>query len=79
MRGTHHRPRCPGASSRSWSCCRRAWGVQEIGPHLGLSEQTVRNYLSNIYANLGVRNSTEAVPRRHGASLRGADDAAAAM
>ena len=36
-------------------------GAQEIGLRLQLSEKTVRNNLSNIYAKLEVRGSTEAV------------------
>lgn len=37
------------------------FGVLEIGGRLSLTEKTVRNNLSNIYAKLGVRGSTEAV------------------
>ncbi|AVV46311.1 response regulator transcription factor [Streptomyces sp. ID05-04B] len=36
-------------------------GVQEIALRLQLSEKTVRNNLSNVYAKLEVRGSTEAV------------------
>ena len=36
-------------------------GAQEIGQRLRLSEKTIRNNLSNVYAKLGVRGSTEAV------------------
>jgi DNA-binding NarL/FixJ family response regulator len=36
-------------------------GAPEIGQRLHLSEKTVRNNLSNIYAKLEVRGSTEAV------------------
>lgn len=42
-------------------------GAQEIGLRLALSEKTVRNNLSNIYAKLDVRGSTEAVLRWLGA------------
>lgn len=37
------------------------FGALEIGGRLSLTEKTVRNNLSNIYAKLGVRGSTEAV------------------
>ncbi|MFD2688721.1 LuxR C-terminal-related transcriptional regulator [Streptomyces phyllanthi] len=37
------------------------FGAMEIGGRLSLTEKTVRNNLSNIYAKLGVRGSTEAV------------------
>lgn len=37
------------------------FGVLEIGGLLCLTEKTVRNNLSNIYAKLGARGSTEAV------------------
>jgi DNA-binding NarL/FixJ family response regulator len=37
------------------------FGAIEIGGRLSLAEKTVRNNLSNIYAKLGVRGSTEAV------------------
>ncbi|GAB2936405.1 response regulator transcription factor [Streptomyces heilongjiangensis] len=43
-------------------------GAQEIGLRLRLSEKTVRNNLSNIYAKLDVRGSTEAVLRWLGAT-----------
>ncbi|WP_307835477.1 response regulator transcription factor [Streptomyces adelaidensis] len=43
-------------------------GAQEIGLRLRLSEKTVRNNLSNIYAKLGARRSTEAVLRWLGAT-----------
>jgi DNA-binding NarL/FixJ family response regulator len=43
-------------------------GAQEIGLRLRLSEKTVRNNLSNIYAKLDVRGSTEAVLRWLGAA-----------
>ncbi|MGW0842623.1 helix-turn-helix domain-containing protein [Streptomyces sp. NPDC002787] len=43
-------------------------GAQEIGLRLTLSEKTVRNNLSNIYAKLDVRGSTEAVLRWLGAA-----------
>ncbi|WP_149825117.1 response regulator transcription factor [Streptomyces tailanensis] len=43
-------------------------GAQEIGLRLGLSEKPVRNNLSNIYAKLDVRGSTEAVLRWLGAA-----------
>ncbi|QYX79339.1 response regulator transcription factor [Streptomyces akebiae] len=43
-------------------------GAQEIGLRLTLSEKTVRNNLSNIYAKLDVRGSTEAVLRWLGAT-----------
>ncbi|MEU9959420.1 LuxR C-terminal-related transcriptional regulator [Streptomyces sp. NPDC050982] len=43
--------------------------AQEIGPRLGLSEKTVRNNLSNIYAKLDARGSTEAVLKWLGATL----------
>ncbi|GGK72185.1 helix-turn-helix transcriptional regulator [Streptomyces flaveus] len=42
-------------------------GAQEIGVRLGLSEKTVRNNLSNIYAKLDARGSTDAVLRWLGA------------
>ncbi|WP_327396289.1 response regulator transcription factor [Streptomyces phaeochromogenes] len=44
-------------------------GAQEIGVRLGLSEKTVRNNLSNIYAKLDARGSTEAVLKWLGAAL----------
>jgi len=44
-------------------------GAQEIGVRLGLSEKTVRNNLSNIYAKLDVRGSMEAVLKWLGAEL----------
>jgi DNA-binding NarL/FixJ family response regulator len=43
-------------------------GAQEIGLRLRLNEKTVRNNLSNIYAKLDVRGSTEAVLRWLGAT-----------
>ncbi|WP_053671353.1 response regulator transcription factor [Streptomyces sp. NRRL B-1140] len=43
-------------------------GAQEIGLRLGLSEKTVRNNLSNIYAKLDARGSTDAVLRWLGAA-----------
>jgi DNA-binding NarL/FixJ family response regulator len=43
-------------------------GAQEIGLRLRLSEKTVRNNLSNIYAKLDVRGGTEAVLRWLGAT-----------
>ncbi|NGO13376.1 response regulator transcription factor [Streptomyces sp. HC44] len=42
-------------------------GAQEIGVRLRLSEKTVRNNLSNIYAKLDARGSTDAVLRWLGA------------
>ncbi len=33
---------------------------REIGSSLGVTEKTVRHYLTRIYATLGVRNRTEA-------------------
>ncbi|MCL6734963.1 helix-turn-helix transcriptional regulator [Streptomyces neyagawaensis] len=43
-------------------------GAQEIALRLGLSEKTVRNNLSNIYAKLDVRGGTEAVLKWLGAA-----------
>jgi DNA-binding NarL/FixJ family response regulator len=43
-------------------------GAQEIGLRLRLSEKTVRNNLSNIYAKLNARGSTDAVLRWLGAA-----------
>lgn len=43
-------------------------GAQEIGVRLSLSEKTVRNNLSNIYAKLDARGSTDAVLRWLGAT-----------
>ena len=43
-------------------------GAQEIGLRLTLSEKTVRNNLSNIYAKLNARGSTDAVLRWLGAT-----------
>lgn len=43
-------------------------GAQEIGLRLRLSEKTVRNNLSNIYAKLDARGSTDAVLRWLGAA-----------
>ncbi|WNZ14600.1 response regulator transcription factor [Streptomyces sp. 11x1] len=43
-------------------------GAQEIGLRLTLSEKTVRNNLSNIYAKLDARGRTEAVLRWLGAA-----------
>ncbi|TPQ20335.1 response regulator transcription factor [Streptomyces sporangiiformans] len=43
-------------------------GAQEIGMRLRLSEKTVRNNLSNIYAKLDARGSTDAVLRWLGAA-----------
>ncbi|UUU33155.1 response regulator transcription factor [Streptomyces sp. CA-210063] len=43
-------------------------GAQEIGLRLRLSEKTVRNNLSNIYAKLDARGGTEAVLRWLGAA-----------
>ncbi|WP_375136546.1 LuxR C-terminal-related transcriptional regulator [Streptomyces sp. MA5143a] len=43
-------------------------GAQEIGLRLKLSEKTVRNNLSNIYAKLDVRGGTEAVLKWLGAT-----------
>ncbi|MFB6845984.1 LuxR C-terminal-related transcriptional regulator [Streptomyces sp. NPDC056373] len=43
-------------------------GAQEIGLRLTLSEKTVRNNLSNIYAKLDARGSTDAVLRWLGAA-----------
>ena len=43
-------------------------GAQEIGLRLRLSEKTVRNNLSNIYAKLEARGSTDAVLRWLGAT-----------
>jgi DNA-binding NarL/FixJ family response regulator len=45
----------------------RGFGAPEIGQRLHPSEKTVRNNLSNIYARLEVRGSTEAVLQRLGA------------
>ncbi|WTL80211.1 response regulator transcription factor [Streptomyces sp. NBC_01518] len=42
--------------------------AQEIGMRLGLSKKTVRNNLSNIYAKLDARGSTDAVLRWLGAA-----------
>ncbi|WP_404819019.1 response regulator transcription factor [Streptomyces phaeolivaceus] len=46
-------------------------GAQEIGLRLRLSEKTVRNNLSNIYAKLDARGGTEAVLRWLGATTPG--------
>jgi DNA-binding NarL/FixJ family response regulator len=43
-------------------------GAQEIGVRLRLTEKTVRNNLSNIYAKLDARGSTDAVLRWLGAA-----------
>jgi DNA-binding NarL/FixJ family response regulator len=43
-------------------------GAQEIGLRLRLREKTVRNNLSNIYAKLDARGSTDAVLRWLGAT-----------
>ena len=43
-------------------------GAQEISLRLGLSEKTVRNNLSNIYAKLDARGGTDAVLRWLGAT-----------
>lgn len=43
-------------------------GAQEIGLRLRLSEKTIRNNLSNIYAKLEARGSTDAVLRWLGAA-----------
>ncbi|WP_037888103.1 helix-turn-helix transcriptional regulator [Streptomyces viridochromogenes] len=43
-------------------------GAQEIGLRLRLSEKTVRNNLSNIYAKLDARGSTDAVLKWLGAA-----------
>jgi DNA-binding NarL/FixJ family response regulator len=43
-------------------------GAQQIGLRLRLSEKTVRNNLSNIYAKLDARGSTDAVLRWLGAA-----------
>ncbi len=43
-------------------------GAQEIGLRLRLSEKTVRNNLSNVYAKLDARGSTDAVLRWLGAA-----------
>ena len=43
-------------------------GAQEIGLRLSLSEKTIRNNLSNIYAKLHARGSTDAVLRWLGAA-----------
>lgn len=45
-------------------------GAQEIGLRLMLSEKTVRNNLSNIYAKLDARGGTDAVLRWLGAASR---------
>lgn len=44
-------------------------GAREIGMRLGLSEKTVRNHLSSVYAKLGVRGSREAILRWLGVDL----------
>ncbi|MEV0735341.1 LuxR C-terminal-related transcriptional regulator [Streptomyces sp. NPDC050549] len=41
-------------------------GARQIGQRLRLSEKTVRNNLSNIYAKLDARSGTDAVLRRLG-------------
>lgn len=38
----------------------RGWGSGRMAVELNLSEQTVRNYLSRVYAKLGVRTRAEA-------------------
>nr|WP_307783311.1 response regulator transcription factor [Streptomyces sp. MBT53] len=43
-------------------------GAQQIGQRLRLSEKTVRNNLSNIYAKLDARSGTDAVLRWLGAT-----------
>lgn len=47
---------------------RRGWDNKRIASELNLSEQTVRNYLSVLYAKLGVASRAEAVvwTREHG-------------
>lgn len=47
-------------------------GAQEIGLRLRLSEKTVRNNLSSVYAKLDVRGSTEAALKWIGAVTSGA-------
>ncbi len=46
----------------------QGWGNLHIANHLNLSEQTVRNYASRIYARLGVNSRAEAImwAREHG-------------
>jgi DNA-binding NarL/FixJ family response regulator len=39
----------------------RGWGSGRMAAALNLSEQTVRNYLSRLYAKLGVRTRAEAM------------------
>jgi DNA-binding NarL/FixJ family response regulator len=43
-------------------------GAQQIGQRLRLSEKTIRNNLSNIYAKLDARSGTDAVLRWLGAT-----------
>jgi len=39
----------------------RGWDTQQIAVALNLGEQTVRNYLSRLYAEIGVHSRTEAL------------------
>lgn len=39
------------------------YGIREVSECLGISEKTLRNYLSNIYAKLNARDYTDAVLR----------------
>lgn len=41
------------------------WKTSEIAPHLNIGEQTVRNYLSQLYEKLGVTNRSAAVSWAH--------------
>ncbi|MGW0822016.1 LuxR C-terminal-related transcriptional regulator [Streptomyces sp. NPDC002845] len=52
-------------------------GAQEIALRLSLTEKTIRNNLSNIYAKLDVRGGTEAVLRWLGAARGGSQRALA--
>lgn len=54
----------PWLTSREWqilSLLDQGWDNRHIGDELHLSEQTVRNYLRDIYAKLGVHSRTEAL------------------
>jgi hypothetical protein len=51
----------PPPSGQLQYTSRNSWDHARIATALHLSEQTVRNYLSRLYARLGVRTRAEAI------------------